>query len=179
MYEQNNANAPHRWTQSPPPPSYPEDPVDEPGEYVRSGHTLRSPSFGERLGSLSPAQQLGYGCIMVMVISAAMLYCVGSATFFVRPMLVERAAITPTEVIRPTLVPTPTQVVEPTSFIQLPKGTLVATPTQAPIPPRESFVVTPPPDIMDRLTQTPQASPSAGPSPTRKPAITASPVARP
>jgi hypothetical protein len=146
---------------------------------VRLEQGGQSAARREWLANLSPVQQVGYGCIVVMILSVAMVYCVGAATFFVRPMLVERAAITPTEVTRPTLVPTPTQRVEPTAFIQLPKGTLVATPTQAPIPPRDSFLVTPPSDIMDRLTQTPQGSPSPSPSGTRKPGGTAIPTARP
>lgn len=153
--------------------------MDSPREYVRIGQSRQPVSWREWLATLSPVQQVGYGCILVMIVSAAMLYCVGAATFFVRPMLVERAAITPTEVTRPTLVPTPTQLVEPTTYIQLPKGTLVATPTQAPIPPRDSFLVTPPPDIMDRLTQTPLATTNPGPSPTRKPGGTALPTVKP
>ncbi|HEX9076835.1 MAG TPA: hypothetical protein VF932_13710, partial [Anaerolineae bacterium] len=162
-----------------PPPGYPEDSWDEPREYVRVEQGGQPAAWREWLAALSPTAQVGYGCILVMIMSAVMVYCVGAATFFVRPMLVERAAMTPTEVTRPTLVPTPTQFVEPTTFIQLPKGTLVATPTQAPIPPRDSFLVTPPPDIIDRLTQTPQASPIPGPSPTRKPGVTALPTSRP
>ena len=153
-----------------PPLSYPE--YSDPQQHA-------SRSRGTWVASLSPTQQLGYGCILVLIISAASLYCIGAATFFVRPMLVERAAITPTEVVRPTLVPTPTQITSPTLFIQLPKGTLVATPTQAPIPPRESFVVTPGPDIMNKITLTPFASPTPNGSgtPTRKPS--AIPTARP
>lgn len=178
MHDSKPVNAPHQWRENAPPPGYPEDPWDEPQEYVRVEQGGQPPAKWEWLAALSPVQQVGYGCVVVMILSAAMVYCVGAATFFVRPMLVERAAVTPTEVVRPTLLPTPTQLVEPTTFIQLPKGTLVATPTQAPIPPRDSFLVTPPPDILDRLTQTPLASPSPGPSSTRKPGGTATPTAK-
>ncbi|MBI4789508.1 MAG: hypothetical protein HY782_20960 [Chloroflexi bacterium] len=152
-----------------PPASSPEYPLPQ-------QHAARA--WGDSVARLSSAQQLGYGCLLVLILSAASLYCFGAATFFVRPMLAERAVVTPTEVARPTLIPTPTQRVEPTSLIPLPKGTLLATPTQEPIPPRESFVVTPGADIMNKITLTPFATWSPTASPTRKPG-TATPAARP
>jgi hypothetical protein len=142
------------------------------------------PSEGGWLANLAPSQQLGYGCIGVMIAGASVLYCLGIASFFVRPLVLERAVLTPTIVIRPTLVPTPTQQVQPT-FIQLPPGTLVATPTQAPLPIREPATATRVPDLgstpslTSTLTSgTPRGTPSltAEASATRKASATAMPV---
>lgn len=116
--------------------------------------------------------------MVIMLISAALVYCVGAATFLVRPMLAERAAITPTEVIRPTLIPTPTQEVRP-SFIPLPTGQLMATPTQAPIPTREPPTLTATPETVNGMTVTPSATPTGKASATRKPTATSTAVARP
>jgi hypothetical protein len=91
------------------------------------------PTEGGWMSNLSPAQQLGYGCLVIVIIGAMTMYCVGTLSFIVRPMIVQRS--TPTELVRPTLVATPTQAAP--TFINLPPGTLLATPTQAPIPTRE------------------------------------------
>lgn len=153
---------------------YEQDPPPELPEYPYAGQP-RARNLQEWIADLTTNQQLGYGCIAVVVISVALLYCVGAATFLVRPLLVERAAVTPTPVVRPTLVPTPTQLPQPTSFIQLPPGTLIATPTQAPIPSRDSFIPTATPELMSGMTATPGTPPlrssvtpsrRAGPSPT-------------
>lgn len=79
-------------------------------------------------------QQIGYGCLVIGVIAIAVLYCVGSISFLVRPGLTERQA-TPTLVARTVLAAPPT-LGSPT-LINLPRGTLQSTPTQAPIPTRE------------------------------------------
>ncbi len=171
MYEQRENDIPRLWRQDPPPEILAPDPAPQ---------AETSGSWGEWIASLSPGRQLTYGCIVVLILSAASLYCIGASTFIIRPILIERAAMTPTDVLKPTLVATPTQLAVPTPFIAAPQGTLVATPTQGPIPPRESFVVTPPPDIMAKITLTPYATPSPGPSPTpsRKP-NTVIPTGRP
>lgn len=123
--------------------------------------------------SLTPIQQLGYGLIAVVLISAAVLYCVGASTFFVRPMLAEHAVVTPTEVVRPTFTPTLIPSAVPTTFIPLPKsGTLAPTPTQAPMPPREVYVVTP---SYDPNVPTAAPTSTAKPTSTRKPTATATP----
>ncbi len=95
------------------------------------------------LSSLSPNQQLGYGCLGIVIIGAMVMYCAGTISIIARPMLLQRS--TPTELVRPTLVATPTQA-QPT-FINLPPGTLLATPTQAPIPTREPPTMTPTVDL--------------------------------
>ncbi len=130
-----------------------------------------SPSLRDWIASMTLIQQLSYGLIGVLLVSAAVLYCVGASTFIVRPMLAERAAVTPTEVVLPTLAPTQTPQVVPTTFIPLPKsGTLAPTPTQAPMPPRDVYVVTP--------SYNPDA-PTAGPTTTAKPTSTRKPTATP
>ncbi len=170
MYDRRGDIVPHIYLEDPPLelPEYPY--LEQP----------RARNWREWLADLTPNQQLGYGCIAVVMISAALLYCVGAATFFVRPMLVERAAVTPTEVVRPTLVPTPTQMPQPTPFIQLPPGTLIATPTQAPIPPREYMITTATPELINGMTATP-GSPSLRPSatPSRRPSSSPTAAAKP
>ncbi len=148
------------------PPPVPQEPY--PSRYAES-----SPSLRDWIASLTPMQQLGYGLIAVILISTAVLYCVGASTFFVRPMLAEHAVVTPTEVVRPTLPPTATPQPQPTTFIPLPKsGTLAPTPTQAPMPPREVFVVTP---SYDPNMPTAVATSTAKATSTRKPTATVTP----
>lgn len=107
---------------------------------------------------MPPHRQVGYGCLAIMLIGAAVLYCAGTVSWFVRPSLLERPP-TPTSVALPTLAPTPTQV--PPTFINLPKITLVATPTQAPIPTREPPTLTPTVDLTN-------PAPTATHTPTRR-----------
>jgi hypothetical protein len=96
--------------------------------------------------NLSPGQQVGYGCLVIVLIGTAVLYCAGAVSLYVRPSLMARPA-TPTQFTlrAPTFVPTPTQVLP--TFINLPKGTLLSTPTQAPIPTRETSTITPTVDL--------------------------------
>jgi len=115
------------------------------------------------LSSLSPNQQLGYGCLAIVVVGTMMMYCAGTISIIARPMLLQRS--TPTELVRPTLVATPTQA-RPT-FINLPGGTLLATPTQAPIPTREPATVTPTVDLTNPAP-TPSINPQGSPSPNGK-----------
>ncbi|MCL4489751.1 MAG: hypothetical protein M1570_16725 [Chloroflexi bacterium] len=135
----------------------------DPAVSAPARHSLRAWMAG-----LSPTQQLGYGCIGVMMVGALVLYCLGAATLFVRPMVSVRPP-TPTNIIHPTLVPTPTQQSVPT-FIQLPPGTLVATPTQAPIPTREPPTPTPYP-LGTTLTPSPggRSTSTSSPTATRRP----------
>ncbi len=112
------------------------------------------------LSSLSPGQQVGYGCLAIIVIGALVMYCAGTVSLVARPLLLNRP--TPTELVRPTLVATPTQA-RPT-FINLPPGTLLATPTQAPIPTREP-TLTPTVDLTNpapTTSTTPNGTPSLG-----------------
>lgn len=166
-YDRRGGTVPHIHDQDLPPdlPEYP---------YVKG---RKSPGWREWMANLTPNQQLGWGCVAVIVISVSLLYCVGAATFLVRPMLIERTAVTPTDVVRPTLVPTPTQLPQPSPFLQLPRGTLIATPTQAPIPPRESFVITPTWELGG--TATPVSPPRPSPTPTRKPSPSVTSAGRP
>jgi len=97
-----------------------------------------------RFSNLSPNQQVGYGCLAIILIGTAVLYCAGSVSWFVRPSLLDRPP-TPTFIAPATLAPTPTQVLP--TFINIPKGTLVSTPTQAPIPTREPATLTPTVDL--------------------------------
>ncbi len=130
------------------------------------------------LASLSLNQQLGYGCLAIIIAGTLVMYCAGTISFVARPLLLQRS--TPTELVRPTLVPTPTQA--PTTFINLPPGTLLATPTQGPIPTREPPTVTPTVDLTTpapTASVTPRVSPSPGgktsATPTRKPSATVTP----
>jgi len=100
--------------------------------------------------SLSPNQQIGYGCLAIVVIGALVMYCAGTFSILIRPNLGERAP-TPTIIARPALDSTPTK---PPTFINLPGGTLLPTPTQAPIPTRELPTLTPTVDLSSTLAIT-------------------------
>jgi len=88
-------------------------------------------------------RQIGYGCLGVIFIATAMLYCVGTLSLIVRPAFQRTPTITPTT--RPTQTMTAT--LGPPTLINLPRGTLLATPTQAPIPTRETPTLTPTVDL--------------------------------
>lgn len=102
-----------------------------------SPRTLR-----ERISDLSPHQQLGYGCVGVIIAGTLALYCGGMASLIARPFFLERAGAseelsqTPQQpIILPTLLPT-LPAATPFSPPQ-PNATLPPTPTQAPIPTRD------------------------------------------
>jgi hypothetical protein len=100
----------------------------------------RGNAFIHEIENRATTRQIGYGCLVIAVITIAVLYCVGSISFIVRPSLLERPA-TPTVVPRTVLAAPPTQALP--TLIDLPRGTLQATPTQAPIPTREPATLTP------------------------------------
>lgn len=127
-----------------PPNSWPES---GPTDWYDNAEAYYAPrrSIRDWISSLSPAQQLSYGCVGVAMIGAVVLYCLAGAAWVARPVLLQRPP-TPTDLIRPTLAPTPTQLIAPT-LSSLPKGTLIATPTQAPIPTREPVTPTQPGDL--------------------------------
>ncbi len=118
--------------------------------------------------NLTPNQQLGYGCLAIIIIGTAVLYCAGTFSIIVRPSLLQRPD-TPTVVVRATAVVIPTQA--PPTLINLPRGTLLATPTQAPIPTREIPTPTPTLDLTNPAS-TATATVAAGTrvtlTPTRK-----------
>ena len=121
---------------------------------------------GGWLSKLSPNQLLGYGCLITIIAGAMVMYCAGTISIVLRPTLLQRS--TPTEILRPTLVATPTQAAP--TFLNLPPGTLQATPTQAPIPTREPPTITPTVDLTN-----PAPTAKASLSPTRKVTATATP----
>src|SRR5574341_440327 len=133
----------------------------------------RRPSLREWLEELSPQQQLGYGCIGVIIAGTLMLYCAGTVSMLARPFILQRDP-TATPIVRAT----PPTILPPPTFIQLPQGTVPATPTRAPIPTREPATPTSMPDPFVTLATvtatpssgTPRASPSSKftPTPTRR-----------
>ncbi len=85
----------------------------------------------------SPRGQLYSGCLVILVLTSCLLYSLGAASLIIRPYLFPSpvAVTTVIPIVRPpTLAPTPTPL--PPSTLALPGSTLVATPTQAPIPTR-------------------------------------------
>ncbi|MDE3088125.1 MAG: hypothetical protein KGJ80_01910 [Chloroflexota bacterium] len=128
-------------------------------------------TWRDGLQSLSPNAQLGYGCLIILILGATVMYCAGTISLIARPMLLARS--TPTELIHPTLAPTPTQA--PPTFMNLPPGTLLATPTQAPIPTREPPTMTPTLDLTNPAP-TGSITPRGTPSPSAKPSPTATPT---
>ena len=92
---------------------------------------------------LPPERQITYGCIGIVIVATAVLYCVGLFSMLVRPTLPHPA--TPTIVAFPTSAPSVT--LGAPTLINLPRVTLIATPTQAPIPTRETPTLTPTVDL--------------------------------
>ena len=86
--------------------------------------------------ALTPRRQWAAGCAVVVLIVASCLYGLGLTSYVVRPTLVATPPLA-TVVMQIPTVALPTYVsptVPPT--LDLPASTLVATPTQAPIPTR-------------------------------------------
>ncbi len=170
MYEPRRG-APRRFVRT---PNRPPDTPPEPGLtywQVSNESEARPRSVRTWLADLSPIQQLGYGCIGIMIVGALVLYCLGGAAFMARPSLMQRPP-TATELIRPTLLPTPTQPIQAT-LAPLPRRTLIATPTQAPIPTREPVTTTPTPgEPPFGTTWTPTPTSRFTPTQTRKPTPT-------
>jgi hypothetical protein len=121
---------------------------------------------GGWLSRFSTNQLLGYGCLITIIAGAMVMYCAGTISIVLRPTLLQRS--TPTEIVHPTLISTPTQAVP--TFLNLPPGTLQATPTQAPIPTREPPTITPTVDLTN-----PAPTAKASISPTRKVTATVTP----
>lgn len=109
------------------------------------------PAARSAWSNLSPNQQIGYGCLAIAVIGAFVLYCAGTFSILVRPSLVQRAP-TPTLITRTAFDFTPTKA--PPTFIHLPGGTLLATPTQVPIPTRELPTIAPMLELTSTLSVT-------------------------
>ena len=126
---------------------------------------------GGWLARLSTNQLLGYGCLVTVFAGAMVMYCAGTISLVLRPTLLDHS--TPTEIVHPTLIPTPTQQAAPT-FMNLPPGTLQATPTQAPIPTREPATITPTIDLTNPAP-TATAKTSVSPSPRTTATVTPRP----
>ena len=109
------------------------------------GHDRPSPRSAGWLPHLSPAQQLGYGCLLIVILGTSVLYGAGILSMMFRPSLRDRAVPTPTVFVRATATVSPT-LSQPT-VLTLPPGKLLATPTQAPIPTRELPTLTPTVDL--------------------------------
>lgn len=92
---------------------------------------------------LPPHHQITYGCLGVVLIATTVLYCVGFFSVMIRSSFPQPA--TPTLALIPTTAPSAT--LGPPTLITLPRGTLIATPTQAPIPTRETPTLTPTVDL--------------------------------
>jgi hypothetical protein len=145
---------------------------------VHNIETHAGPRVSHRSGlGLSPNQQIGYGCLVIVVVSALAMYCAGTFSILVRQNLGQRAP-TPTAITRTVFDSTPTK--PPPTFINLPGGTLLATPTQAPIPTRE-FTHTPTVELTGTLPITGTLLPigSATRTPTRRTTGTVTNTPRP
>ncbi len=125
-------------------------------------HHPTPPSTPRRVwSSLSPNQQIGYGCLTIAVIGSLVMYCIGTFSLLIRPSLIPRPP-TPTVITRTTGELTPTQ--PPPTFINPPAGTLLPTPTQAPIPTRELPSPTPTPEVSETLPITGTLAPVKSPT---------------
>ncbi len=162
MDDRRPGDIPRLWREQPPESPYMEDPpppisLPDSAQWEGQRYTWR-----HWLADLTPRQQLGYGCIGVVILSTLFLYCVGASTFFVRPILMGHAVPTPTNFIPPTLAPTPTAPPQPTFIIPLPtpRGTMPPTPTQAPLPTYSPATVGP---TLDNYGFTPTRKPTTRP----------------
>lgn len=108
-----------------------------------------TPTFREWVAHLSPPQHLGYGCLVILVLGVATLFCGGTVSMLARPMLVQRE---PTATLMPAPTRTRTATPAPPTMLVLPTGRVPATPTQAPIPTREPTAT---PTLAGDLTGTP------------------------
>ncbi len=174
MSDRRPGDVPRLWRDQPPAPNYPQDPFPP---HSLDGSDVQgddSYSWREWFADLPALQQIGYGCIGVIIVSILFLYCVGASTVFVRPLVQGRVAASPPVVVLPTLAPTPTQPLVPTGIIPLPSppGTMPATPTQAPLPTLVPRTGTPTFDPNNPYTPTPSTS-------TTRPIATVVPTARP
>jgi hypothetical protein len=78
--------------------------------------------------------QLLSGCLVILTLSACLLYLLGAVSLYIRPYVFVTPEAVATVIVPPTQAPTPTP--PPASTLALPGSTLVATPTQAPLPTR-------------------------------------------
>ncbi len=162
MDDRRHGDIPRLWREQPLEALYTEEPpppMTLPGSHPLGGERY---SWRHWLIQLTPRQQLGYGCIGVVILSTLFLYCVGASTFLVRPILMGHAAPTPTAFVPPTLAPTPTSPPLPTFIIPLPtpRGTMPPTPTQAPLPTYSAATVGP---TLDTYGLTPTRKPTTRP----------------
>ncbi|MGE5140920.1 MAG: hypothetical protein ACM3JD_15750 [Rudaea sp.] len=151
--------------------------------------------FERWLAGQSSRTRLFSGCLGILFLAGCCLYVLGAASFLIRPYLFT------SPLSFTTAVPLPTQTTRaasatplPASTYALPGSTLVATPTQAPLPTRaptstptvgEIPSVTPLPGETSPATATPpEFSPTATPTlatatlrPTRTPTVTRQPSA--
>jgi hypothetical protein len=132
--------------------------VNEYTEYDYESEQDAHPTFGEWLANLSPAQHLGYGCFLIVVLGALTLFCGGTASMLARPLLVQREP-TATRMPAPTRAPSATQA--PPTILVLPTGRVPATPTQAPIPTREPTAT---PTLVGDMTGVPITNTLAAPT---------------
>ncbi len=162
MDDRRPGDIPRLWREQPPESSYTEELLPQPSMAEQPQWESQPYTWRQWLADLAPRQQLGYGCIGVIILSTLFLYCVGASTFVVRPVLLGRAVPTPTAFILPTLAPTPTQAPQPTFIIPLPtpRGTMPATPTQAPLPTYPPYTVGP---TLDNYGATPTRKPTVRP----------------
>jgi hypothetical protein len=124
--------------------------------------------------NLLPKQQLGYGCLMILIMSAAVLYCAGTVSIAARPFVLDRPP-TPTYITHVTAAAKP--ILGPPTLIQVPAGMLDATPTQARIPTREPSTLTPTVDLTNPAPITTTLAITLTRTPTRK--VSPPPTLRP
>jgi hypothetical protein len=115
------------------------------------------------LAELGPTKQLGIGCLGIAIIGMLTLYCAGTFSVIVRPMLFQYA---PTP-ITPLPTPLPPTATRPPAFVPLPAGTVPRTPTQGRIPTREIPTQTPTLDPLVTRT-TPSGTATNTPTATRR-----------
>jgi hypothetical protein len=128
--------------------------------------------------TLSARGQMLWGCLGVIILTSCLLYSLGAVSFFIRPYLIPTPVAFNT-VIPPTPTPFATQTQQPASTLQLPGSTLVATPTQAPLP---TNAPTDTPTPTESATGNPDESPPGGlfviPTSTLIPEVTTPPPTR-
>lgn len=108
------------------------------------------------IAELEPVNQLGLGCFGILIIAIVSLYCAGTLSVLVRPILFQYA---PTPIISQVTLPPQPTATSTLIFVVPTGGAVPRTPTQGRIPTRETATPT--------LTLDPSISPTTNVSATR------------
>jgi len=96
-------------------------------------------SFRQWIAELGPTNQLGLGCLGILIIAMTSLYCVGTFSVLIRPILFQYA---PTPIISQVTLPPQPTATRTLIFVVPTGGPVPRTPTQGRIPARDTATPT-------------------------------------